>query len=100
MPPAVTRPASRKAGASSTPSTSRPETSRWTERSAATSAITWPRRVESLRLTSWIRAPRRPAAATSPRAARSFTSAAAGSARLRLLVSTKQVPAGPANAAP
>ncbi len=69
MPAAVSRRASRNAGTSSTPSYPAPGTCRRTARSAATSAITWPRSVESLRLTSWIRAPRRAATAISPRPA-------------------------------
>ena len=56
-----------------------------------TSAITWPRSVESLRLISSIGAPRRLATAIRPRAARVVSSAAAGSPRLREFVSTKHV---------
>ena len=100
MSPAVTRPASRKAGTSSTPSKPRPKTEWRTACSAATSAMTWPRRVESLRLISWTLTPARSATAINPRAARWFISTAAGSSRLRVLVSTKQVPAGPSSAAP
>ncbi len=73
--------------------------SRRTACSAATSAITWPRSVESLRLTSWMRVPRRPATVIRPRAARVVSSAAAGPSRLRELVSTKHVAPGPASAA-
>ena len=54
---------------------------------------------ESLRLTSCIRAPRCRATASRPRAASVFSRAAAGSARLRVLVRTKQAPAAPASAA-
>ena len=90
MSPAVSRPASRNAGTSSTPSKPRPSACRRAACSAATSAITCPRSVESLRLTSWIRAPRCPATAISPSAACLVRSTAAGSARLRVLVSTKQ----------
>ncbi len=107
MSPAVSRPASRNAGASSTPSYPRPVVAFCTACSARTSAITCPRRVESLRLISCTRPGQASpgeaspdAAASSPRATRSLSRTASASSSDRVLVSTKHVPAAPWNAAP
>ena len=54
MSPAVKRPASKKQGISSTPSNPAPVTRRRAASMAAISATTWPRSVESLRLTTSI----------------------------------------------
>src|SRR5215470_14330912 len=99
MPLAVTLPASMNAGTNSTASGSAPAVCRLTHESAATSASTCPRNVESLRLTSSTRAPSRPAVSTRQRAALSVSSAAVCSPTLRELVSKKQVPASPPSAA-
>jgi hypothetical protein len=87
----VNLPASKYAGASNTPSKPRPVASRRTASSARTSAMTCPRRVESLRLTTSIGASRRVARSNSIRPIRVFSSTASASGRLRVLVRMKQV---------
>ena len=57
MSPAVNRPASKYAGINSIPSNPLPVTRRRAASSARISAITWPRSVESLRLTTCTGAP-------------------------------------------
>ena len=97
--PAVNRPASRNAGISSTPSNPRPRTSRRTASSAATSAMTCPRRVESLRLITSTGASRRRLSSNTVRPTRVLSATASASSMLRVLVRMKHVEPGPSRPA-
>ena len=101
MSPAVSRPASRKTQAPAGPRRSHVRPPPATPPAARRPRrIRVPRRVESLRLTSWTRPDRRCAAASSPRATRSFSATASASSSDRVLVSDETRPGPPVERRP